>query len=698
MTLAQKVRDFFADFIEKIKNALKDISIRNAEYRALQNEQKAQEKILAMFDECLKASQKSDTNDIQREIRYSIKYPKYTNEQLKNNAKSVVNMETVVSLKGNEFDGDDQLSNKIDKYFSSLNNNIYSDEYGDVLLNKSSRHSDLRHGSTRLKNTAYVAIPDVIKNGKTIFVSSKKGVERIVVAAPIEISNEKYYMGVMLMRDSNTQRLYLHDVITKKETELISGVSLNTTEANETENNLFMTSILQKALSVNSYDMQNKPKFSLKEDSEGNKLSEQQQEYFKNSKIRDENGNLQVVYHGTESDFTVFDSSKTRANMDIQGNFFSPWEIDAQGYGANVGAYYLNITNPAPEGAAYKSLYLFKGENNAGIKARNYLISQGYDGVNNGNEEYIAFYPEQIKKIDNINPTNNSDIRYSRKEPYSYETLTSKPDMKITTVDDTKFKTDNVSRSTVINNGLKSALSVGFQNSEGDIFVNVEDIDKNIKVTNAAFKHSFDRRYKTVAPVYENIGNILKNSIMINELNPRNTEAKNNSYVLVGIGNNTRNNLYIVEFVVNNKTNALENIDVLYSINAKKETAALNEPESVSKNDTSRTVSNISISDLLDYVNRYYPDILPEDVLKHYGYDSRPNGNLGESALYSLKEQPIDYNAVLEENEELSSMNEDLKKMLEITSSQNEKLKNQFKITDRHNISNNAVDKVAVWS
>ena len=38
------------------------------------------------------------------------------------------------------------------------------------------------------------------------------------------------------------------------------------------------------------------------------------------------------------------------------------------------------------------------------------------------------------------------------------------------------------------------------------------------------------------------------------------------------------------------------------------------------------TDSTISISDLLDYVNNYYPDILPESVLKHYGYENRPEG------------------------------------------------------------------------
>ena len=134
------------------------------------------------------------------------------------------------------------------------------------------------------------------------------------------------------------------------------------------------------------------------------------------SAIVDEDGRPLVVYHGTDAEFTVFDRTKGRSNMDIQGMFFSPWQEDAEGYGGNVGAYYLNIKNPAPEGVAYRALNMFKGQNNAGIKAREYLEARGYDGVNNSDEEYIAFYPEQIKSAtDNIGTFDreNPDIRYS---------------------------------------------------------------------------------------------------------------------------------------------------------------------------------------------------------------------------------------------------------------------------------------------
>ena len=181
-------------------------------------------------------------------------------------------------------------------------------------------------------------------------------------------------------------------------------------------------SVAQDTDAVNNYSMQNSAedasgKHSLMDipamDSTGRELSAEQREYFKDSKVRDEDGNLLVVYHGTDADFTVFDASKGRANMDIQGMFFSPWELDAQGYGSNVSAYYLDIKNPASEAVGYKALNRFKGQNNAGVKAREYLQNLGYDGVNNENEEYIAFEPSQIKRIDNITPTSSQDIRYS---------------------------------------------------------------------------------------------------------------------------------------------------------------------------------------------------------------------------------------------------------------------------------------------
>ena len=107
--------------------------------------------------------------------------------------------------------------------------------------------------------------------------------------------------------------------------------------------------------------------------------------------------------------------------------------------------------------------------------------------------------------------------------------------------------------------------------------------------------------------------------------------------MLIGIVKNIVNEPFVVSFIVNKHTNEIQSIDVLYAVNAKKEPAGSSKSPEVS---TPPTGSTISIFNLLDYVNNYFPDILPENVLKHYGYGSRPEGNIGESALLS---RDVDY-------------------------------------------------------
>ena len=57
-----------------------------------------------------------------------------------------------------------------------------------------------------------------------------------------------------------------------------------------------------------------------KTDNKGRQLTKEQQEEFKNSKVRDENGNLKVMYHGTDADLwpkykkSIFRHKETNAN------------------------------------------------------------------------------------------------------------------------------------------------------------------------------------------------------------------------------------------------------------------------------------------------------------------------------------------------------------------------------------------------
>ncbi len=79
----------------------------------------------------------------------------------------------------------------------------------------------------------------------------------------------------------------------------------------------------------------------------GKELSAEQQNFFKNTKVKEDN-KLILVYHGTEVEFNEF-SYKYMNSEHIQngpGFYFTTNKSDAEMYGNNVKEYYLNITKP----------------------------------------------------------------------------------------------------------------------------------------------------------------------------------------------------------------------------------------------------------------------------------------------------------------------------------------------------------------
>ena len=140
------------------------------------------------------------------------------------------------------------------EYFDAIGNNIASSTFGDVALNRASVKSEIRHGITAEKVAALEAIPAVIEQGKVIFSKKKPGtdVDRIVIAAPIKIGDADYYMGVMLQRDMQNQRLYLHNVVAIKaeEATTLSQDDSLTNWSDESDSRLFISTILQKAINV----------------------------------------------------------------------------------------------------------------------------------------------------------------------------------------------------------------------------------------------------------------------------------------------------------------------------------------------------------------------------------------------------------------------------------------------------------------
>lgn len=86
-------------------------------------------------------------------------------------------------------------------------------------------------------------------------------------------------------------------------------------------------------------------------DSVGRELTEAQQEYFKDSKVRDADGKLKPVYHGSAAIFTKFSADFMSQNgiSEGQGFYFTDYKPMAQGYEKNGGQLlegYLDIKKP----------------------------------------------------------------------------------------------------------------------------------------------------------------------------------------------------------------------------------------------------------------------------------------------------------------------------------------------------------------
>lgn len=184
-------------------------------------------------------------------------------------------------------------------------------------------------------------------------------------------------------------------------------------------------------------------RFSLKEDSEGRKLTKAQREYFRDSKLVDTEGRLLVLYHGTTAYGEIIKFRRGKYGWLGPGIYLASRRADAQKYADAMGEgngqlyeLYANVThplvvtesNPVPEIllAAYGRESIYKARSAkqgndtriitpADIKK---LQAKGYDGIRwdfGLSTEVSVFSTEQLKRLDNTNPTEAPDIRYSLK-------------------------------------------------------------------------------------------------------------------------------------------------------------------------------------------------------------------------------------------------------------------------------------------
>ena len=281
-------------------------------------------------------------------------------------------------------------------------------------------------------------------------------------AFPVQGTQQAYkaYDAELVIRNASDGKKYLYDIVAIKEN---TGLALDLNKKADRRQNA-ATQSGASGTSIPTEGENVKPQFSLKAtDSTGRKLSEQQQEFFKDSKVRDAEGRLKPMYQGGAGSFTVFDRKKSKgSNLYGRGFYFTDSKTHAGQYGNNVREFYLNITNPVSttettitraqmrrflaavaeneddfsfENYGYgatidsvlrsiygKSDFLMLndvsqtaiGDMVAAVELFNEINGTSYDGLIMDTET-VAFRSEQIKNVDNLTPTGNPDIRFSLK-------------------------------------------------------------------------------------------------------------------------------------------------------------------------------------------------------------------------------------------------------------------------------------------
>ena len=234
-------------------------------------------------------------------------------------------------------------------------------------------------------------------------------------------------------------------------------------------------------------------------DSNGNKLSAQQSKFFKDSKIRDSQGNLLVMYHGTPNKFTIFDKSMFGENGGQWGYgiYLTPDYKTSLQYTGGVSdsmELYVNLKNPL---MLYEKDVVGTLEDN-GVDVDSYMKKQGvshrmmldtdailselgYDGVFDTESGLcVAFEPNQVKSVNNVNPTNRDDINESIVENSIDMSSEQDSEGNILTLEQAKYFSDSKVRD------KSGRLLVCYHNSNADFDV----FDKN-KIRTGTFGNGF---------------------------------------------------------------------------------------------------------------------------------------------------------------------------------------------------------------
>lgn len=226
--------------------------------------------------------------------------------------------------------------------------------------------------------------------------------------------------------------------------------------------------------------------------------------------------------------------------------------------------------------------------------------------------------------------------------PYSYETLVRKPDIVVTQVPMRTVPTRGKKvKTSEIAHEIRAQMPTLHGPKSDQTYVHIPDLGRLVGVPQAGVVHGMagnktNSGTMSTAEVTYALPDILRNSVVVNELNPRPGSQEAYSYVLFGLAERMDGKQYLVKSTVNHfsdNRSAVESVeiyDVLKGIKARKtkdpQMEVFNSPEVMRSHtdNSAASISNaseptISLAELLDVVKENYPELLPKSVREHYG-------------------------------------------------------------------------------
>jgi len=226
---------------------------------------------------------------------------------------------------------------------------------------------------------------------------------------------------------------------------------------------------------------------------------------------------------------------------------------------------------------------------------------------------------------------------------YTYDFLTSLPDMSVTTLPDVTAVRDangQVDTRTVVDLGMKNARAVGAER-DGKVFVRNRYTGKQLLVTSESIRHGLNgniKRLLTNARLGAVIGDVVQNAMPINALLNQ-AEGVTGTYAMAGYATDNAGREFVAIITVeqyDGNVSGIEVYDVAHAVSGRQKRGERVDTKSQGFY-PSTNASTVSVADFLKIVKETHQSILSEDVLSCFGEDRNPGGYYTDKAKFSLK-------------------------------------------------------------